>query len=240
MFICILKTTFSSDTIWGNNSLRIIVVGGGKVGSLLSKKLIDAGHEVIIIEIDESKCRRLSEELDATVIKGDATNVEFLEKAGLEEADALAAVTGRDEANILVGLIAKEYGVPNIVIRVSDKKLARMAERLGIAKAVAPEEITAEHMASLLLRETLLSEFTKVTTPSGSFSLLEFTVTSNSLVVDRRVSEIPNSDDWLIVALIKDNSLKRPDPNLEIKEGDRVLVLARTEVVDDIKRIFTG
>ncbi|MDH5815398.1 MAG: TrkA family potassium uptake protein [Candidatus Nezhaarchaeota archaeon] len=220
--------------------MRIIVVGGGKVGSLLSKKLIDAGHEVIIVEVDESRCRRLSEELDATVIKGDATNVEFLENVGLEGANAVAAVTGRDEVNILVGLIAKEYGVPNIVVRVSDKKLARLAERLGIAKAVAPEEITAEHMASLLLREALLSEFTKATTPSGSFSLLEFTVTSNSLVVDRRISEIPNSDDWLIVAIMRDNSLKRPDPNLEIKEGDRVLVLARTEVVDDIKRIFTG
>lgn len=220
--------------------MRVIVVGGGKVGSLLSKKLINAGHEVTIIEVDESKCRRLSEELDATVIKGDATNVEVLEEAGLEGADALAAVTGHDEVNIITGLIAREYGVPNIVVRVSNKRLARMAERLGIAKAVAPEEITAEHIVSLIVREPILSEFTKVTTPSGSFSLLEFTVTSSSLIVDRRVSEIPVGGDWLIVAIIRNDSLKQPDPNLEIKEGDKVLILARTEVVDDVKRIFTG
>lgn len=220
--------------------MRIIVVGGGKVGSLLSKKLIETGHEVTVVEVDESKCRRLSEELDATVIKGDATSVEVLESAGLGGADALAAVTGHDEVNILTGLIAKEYGVPNIVVRVSDKKLARMAERLGIAKAVAPEEITAEHITSLLIREPLLSEFAKVATPSGSFLLLEFTVTSNSLIVDRRISEVPITGDWLIVALIKNDSLKQPDPNLELKEGDRVLILARAEVVDDVKKIFTG
>ena len=220
--------------------MRVIVAGGGRVGSLLSKKLIEAGHEVVIIDIDEARCRKLSEELDATVIKGDVTNVDILESAGLNEADALAAVTGHDEVNILTGLIAKEYGVPNIVVRVSDKRLARMAERLGITKAVAPEEITAEHIASLLMREPLLSEFVKATTSSGSFSLLEFTVTSNSLVADRKISELPTGGDWLVVALIEDGNLKPPDGNLELKEGDRVLVLARAEVVDDVKRIFTG
>jgi len=220
--------------------LRVIVVGGGKVGSLLSKRLIDAGHEVVIIELDEERCRALSEELDATVIKGDAANMEVLESAGLEGADALAAVTGRDEVNILVGLIAKEYGVPRVVVRVSDKRLARMAERLGLTKAVAPEDITAEHMASLLLREPLLSEFSRTTTPSGAFSLLEFTITSSSLVVDRRLGEIPASGDWLVVAVLKDGQLKPPDPNSELKEGDRVLVLARAEVVEDVKRIFAG
>jgi trk system potassium uptake protein TrkA len=220
--------------------LRVIVVGGGRVGSLLSKRLIDAGHEVVIIELDEERCRALSEELDATVIKGDAASMEVLESAGLEGADALAAVTGHDEVNILVGLIAKEYGVPRIVVRVSDKRLARMAERLGLTKAVAPEDITAEHMASLLLREPLLSEFSRATTPSGAFSLLEFTITSSSLVVDRRLGEIPASGDWLVVAVLKDGQLKPPDPNLELKEGDRVLVLARAEVVEDVKRIFAG
>lgn len=220
--------------------MRVVVVGGGKVGHLLSKRLIDAGHEVVIIEIDESRCRLLSEELDATVIKGDATNIEVLESAGLEGVDALAAVTGHDEVNILVGLIAKEYGVPRIVVRVSDKRLARMAERLGLTKAVAPEDITAEHIVSLLLREPILSEFSKATTPSGTFSLLEFVITSSSLVVDRRLSEIPAGSDWLVVAILKDDQLKPPDPSLELKEGDKVLVLARTEVVEDVKRIFMG
>lgn len=220
--------------------LRVIVVGGGRVGSLLSRKLIEVGHEVIIVEANEDICRKLSEELDATVIKGEATNVDVLESAGLEGADGLAAVTDRDEVNVLTGLIAKEYGIPNVIIRVSDKRLARIAERLGITKAVAPEELTAEHIASLLVKEPLLSEFVKVTTPTGSFSLLELTVTSGSLVVSRKISELPSSGDWLIVALIRDGALEMPSQDLELKEGDRVLVLARTEVVDDVKRIFTG
>ena len=115
-----------------------------------------------------------------------------------------------------------------------------MAERLGLTKAVAPEDITAEHIASLLLREPILSEFSKATTPSGTFSLLEFVITSSSLVVDRRLSEIPAGGDWLVVAVLKDDQLKPPDPSLELKEGDRVLVLARAEVVDDVKKIFVG
>ncbi|MEM4576556.1 MAG: TrkA family potassium uptake protein [Candidatus Nezhaarchaeales archaeon] len=220
--------------------MRVIVVGGGRVGSLLSRKLIENGHEVIIVEANEDICRKLSEELDATVIKGEATNVDVLESAGLEGADGLAAVTDRDEVNVLTGLIAKEYGIPNVIIRVSDKRLARIAERLGITKAVAPEELTAEHIASLIVKEPLLAEFVKVTTPTGSFSLLELTVTSGSLIVNRKISEVPSSGDWLIVALIRDGALEMPGQDLELKEGDRVLVLARTEVVDDVKRIFTG
>jgi len=215
-------------------------VGGGKVGTLLSKRLIDAGHEVVIVEQSEDRCRMLSEELDATVVKGDAANIEVLENVGLEGTDALAAVTGHDEVNILVGLIAKEYGVPRIVVRVSDRKLARMAERLGLTKAVTPEDITAEHIASLLLREPLLSEFSRATSTSGTFSLLEFTITSSSLVVDRRLSEVPAGGDWLIVAVLRNDQLRPPDPNLELKEGDRVLVLARAEAVEDVKRIFMG
>lgn len=220
--------------------MRVIVIGGGKIGSLLSKRLLDAGHEVIIIEIDEVKCRALSEELDATVIKGDAANIDILESAGISEADAVAAVTGHDEVNILVGLIAKEYRVPNIVVRVSNKKLAGIAERLGITKAITPEEITAEHISALIMRESLLSEFVKATTSSGSFSLLEFTITSSSLVAGRRIMELPASSDWLVVALIENGNLKPPNGNLELKEGDRVLVLARVEVIDDVKRIFVG
>jgi len=220
--------------------LRVVVVGGGKVGTLLSKRLIDAGHEVVIVEQSEDRCRMLSEELDATVVKGDAANIEVLENVGLEGTDALAAVTGHDEVNILVGLIAKEYGVPRIVVRVSDRKLARMAERLGLTKAVTPEDITAEHIASLLLREPLLSEFSRATSTSGTFSLLEFTITSSSLVVDRRLSEVPAGGDWLIVAVLRNDQLRPPDPNLELKEGDRVLVLARAEAVEDVKRIFMG
>ncbi|MCC6043107.1 MAG: TrkA C-terminal domain-containing protein, partial [Candidatus Verstraetearchaeota archaeon] len=61
-----------------------------------------------------------------------------------------------------------------------------------------------------------------------------------SLVVDRRLGEIPASGDWLVVAVLKDGQLKPPDPNSELKEGDRVLVLARAEVVEDVKRIFAG
>ncbi len=220
--------------------MRVVVVGGGKVGTLLSKRLIDAGHEVVIVEQSEDRCRMLSEELDATVVKGDAANIEVLENVGLEGTDALAAVTGHDEVNILVGLIAKEYGVPRIVVRVSDRKLARMAERLGLTKAVTPEDITAEHIASLLLREPLLSEFSRATSTSGTFSLLEFTITSSSLVVDRRLSEVPAGGDWLIVAVLRNDQLRPPDPNLELKEGDRVLVLARAEAVEDVKRIFMG
>ncbi|MDI9619528.1 MAG: TrkA family potassium uptake protein [Candidatus Nezhaarchaeota archaeon] len=220
--------------------MRIIVAGGGRVGSLLSRKLIEAGHEVIIIEINETRCRELSEELDATVIKGDVANINTLESAGIDKADAVAAVTKHDEVNVLMGLIAREYGIQNIIVRVSDKKLAEIAERLGITRAVAPEEIAAEHIASIIMREPLLSEFVKATTPSGSFSLLEITITSNSLVVDRKLSELPMDGDWLVVALLEDGKLKAPEGDLKLREGDRVLVLARTEVLDDVQRLFRG
>ena len=88
--------------------MQIIVVGGGKVGYYLSKTLLEHGHRPHIIEKDRALCTRIADDLDVAVICGDGSTLDVLESAGAKDADALIAVTGRDQDNLVACQLAKQ------------------------------------------------------------------------------------------------------------------------------------
>ncbi|MCH7902648.1 NAD-binding protein, partial [archaeon] len=98
--------------------MYIIIAGGGDLGFYLAQILLDEEHDVIIVEKDEKVCEKITSELDLVVIKGDATETKTLEKAGIKESDALVALTGQDETNMVISLLAKELGAKNVATRI--------------------------------------------------------------------------------------------------------------------------
>lgn len=97
--------------------MRILILGGGEVGTLVARRLIREKNEVVIVEISEERCAHLEEVLDAKIVQGSADSIETLEKAGLSETEMLIAVTLSDEANILGCLIAQANS--NVKIKVA-------------------------------------------------------------------------------------------------------------------------
>ena len=87
--------------------MRVLIAGGGDVGSLIAQRLIREGNEVAIVEQDQDRCAHLEDTLDAKIIEGSATRVRDLEKAGLQHSDMLIAVTNADETNLLACLVAQ-------------------------------------------------------------------------------------------------------------------------------------
>lgn len=128
---------------------RVLICGGGRVGYYLARRLLELGMLVKIIEKDPVKCEDLCQALPrATVIHGNASDQELLTEEGIDEADALVALTGVDEENIILTLYAKSRGVDKVVAKVNEDSRAQLGEELGIDGIVAAKEATADAIMS--------------------------------------------------------------------------------------------
>ena len=118
--------------------MYVIVAGGGKVGSNVTRSLLEMGHEVTLIEQRPDRFARLEEEFGPVVIRGDATEIGVLERAGIARPpELLLAVTGDDEDNLVISQIAKEgYGVRKAIARVNDPRNQQHFDLLGITQTV--------------------------------------------------------------------------------------------------------
>jgi len=113
--------------------MTVIVVGGGKVGFYLARTLMEHGHKPRIIEESKETCARIANDLDIPIFCGDGSTIEALQNAGIEEADALISVTGKDENNLIACQLAKkEFHVKRTVARVNNPKNMSIMKQLGV------------------------------------------------------------------------------------------------------------
>src|ERR687885_2912772 len=122
--------------------MYIVVVGAGKVGWNLARELIGKGNEVTVVESDPRRFATVEEELEHSVQYGDGSELWVLERAGIERADLVIAVTGDDEDNMLISQVAREkYGVGRIVARCNNPRNLQHFELLGIKPAVSATDL---------------------------------------------------------------------------------------------------
>src|ERR1700748_3878878 len=122
--------------------MYVIIAGAGKVGRKLARELIAKDREVTLIESDHRRYRVVEGELEHAVQYGDATELWILERAGIQRADLVIAVTGDDEDNILISQVAREkYGIDRIVARCNNPRNLEHFELLGIKPAVSATDL---------------------------------------------------------------------------------------------------
>ena len=120
----------------------MVVVGAGKVGWNLARELIDKGNELTVIESDRARFATVEEELEHAAQYGDGSELWVLERAGIERADLVIAVTGDDEDNILICQVAREkYGVDRVIARCNNPRNLQHFELLGIKPAVSATDL---------------------------------------------------------------------------------------------------
>lgn len=120
---------------------NVIIVGGGKVGYYLLKSLKNQ-NRITLIEKSRDLCERLAGELEATIICGDGTSLEVLSDSSVQNADAVIAVTGKDEENLIICQLAKmNFGVDNTIARVNNPKNSELFRQLGVDKTVCSTEV---------------------------------------------------------------------------------------------------
>jgi len=150
--------------------MHVVVMGCGRVGTLIAQRLEAAGHSVAKIDQNRESFRRLGANFDGTTVTGVGFDRDTLLEAGIDRADAFAAVSNGDNSNILAARVAREtFGVKNVVARIYDPGRAEIYQRLGIP-TVATVVWTADQILRRLIPEGSLSEWQDAT---GSIKLLE-------------------------------------------------------------------
>ncbi|EEB73365.1 TrkA family potassium uptake protein [Thermococcus sp. AM4] len=219
----------------------VVIMGAGRVGYLVAKMLEEDGHDVTVIELDRRRAQDLSLEINGLVIMGDATDPKTLEEANIKQAHAFAALTGKDDANILACILAKNLN-PNIytALRISNPKNKRIFERVEDLKKyfnfiISPEEIAAEYIS----RNISTPGFDRVLFPREGAEIVRFEITPGSWVAGKTVKELNLPKDALIVAVYdKKGNLIIPSGDTRLPEEGSLIVFAKTGALDDVKELF--
>jgi trk system potassium uptake protein TrkA len=216
--------------------VHVVIVGCGRVGSSLAVRLVESGHTVAIIDKrGEAAFSRLPDDFPGRKITGFGFDRDRLSEAGIEEADALAAVTSGDNSNILVARIAKEtYGVESVIARIYDPGRAAIYQRVGIP-TVATVSWTTDQAIRRLLPNEIRTEWSD---PTGNVSLVERSLPS--AWAGKRLADLEEPGRWRLVALTRGGEAAVPGPALVAQEGDVVTMAVDTAALADLERHLVG
>lgn len=218
------------------NGLYVIVAGAGKVGWNLTRELIGKGHEVTVIESDRRRYLGVEQELEHSVQYGDATELWVLERAGIQRADLVVAVTGDDEDNLLICQVAKEkYLCERIIARVNNPRNLVHFELLGIEPAVSATDLILRLIEHEVPRYGMVH---LLDLPQERLEIIEMVVSDGSTAAGKRVSDVTLPDGSLIISLLRDGRGYVPKGDTVVQAGDEVLVVLDPGLEEDITRLF--
>jgi len=215
--------------------VHVIVVGCGRVGRELAMALDRDGHSVSVMDKDRNAFHELPEGFSGKAIVGFGFDRGHLEQAGIDEADAVAAVTNGDNSNILTARIARmTYDVPYVVARIYDPRRAVIYRQLGIA-TVAAVAWTTDQVLRRLFPESSVAEWTD---PSGTVSLVERALPDTW--AGRKLTELEEAGRFRLVALTRGGQARLGGPELVGQEGDIVHLMVRQDARAEMEARMAG
>ena len=223
---------------------NVMLFGGGRISFYLARMLLSGGHTVKIIEKDPQLCQFFSDELSGEVImiQGDGTHRELLQEEGLDKQDAFVSLTGMDEQNILISCYAASQNVPKVITKVNREELMDMAERLGLDSIISPKHTVANILVryARALRNSLGSSVeTLYKLMDDKVEALEFTVKQDaSNATEKKLCDLKLKPNILIAGIIRERKTIIPSGEDMILPGDRVVVLAANQRLQDFSDIL--
>ncbi|HMJ81250.1 MAG TPA: TrkA family potassium uptake protein, partial [Candidatus Dormibacteraeota bacterium] len=182
--------------------MYVIVVGGGKVGYYLTKELLAAGHEVVLLEKDPRRARQIADEVGSIVLARDGCEGKHLAEAGANRAAIVAAVTGDDEDNLVVCQMAKHhFAVPRTIARVNNPKNEPLFRHLGVDEIISPTRMVLGAVEQDIPVHELLH---LAQLEGGELEVLEAQIGADSPAVGRRPADITLPDGCTLFILIRD------------------------------------
>jgi len=217
--------------------MYVIVIGGGEVGYYLCKQLLEEGHEVSLIEKDTKTCESIEEELGDICLRGDASEITILNKAGITRADMVIAVTGEDEDNLAACQVAKKkFKVPRVIARINTPRNEKIFAKLGVECTVDTVELISEHIKA----ETMLFPVTRLfSIRDRGLEVVLVRVGRNSPAVGKPIGELSLPLGSVISLVIPQGEESEiPTADVVLKEGNQLICLVPTENIGSFQAIF--
>lgn len=225
-----------------NQVKSCIIVGGGRAGYYAAEQLIKAGMDVRIIEMDQTRCEKLSELLpDATIIHADGTDEEVLKEEGIEQVGAFIPLTGIDEENILLSLHAKRVSKAKVITRITRNNFKEVVADLDLGSVIYPKHITSEAIVAYVRAKNNSKDSdieTLYNMLDSRAEAIEFKVEKASEVVDVPLSKLSLKKDLLIAFINRNGKIIIPKGQDVIKVGDTVMIVTTHTGFRDMQDIL--
>lgn len=213
--------------------MKIIIVGGGKVGTALSRSLIEEDHDVTLIDEDEQVVKAVTKRHDLMGIVGNGVNFQILEEADVRDCDIFIALTDKDEVNMIAAVLAKKMGAKETIVRVRNPEYSNPYFRdqniLGFSHIINPELLTARYIANTIEFPNALSveHFS-----NGRIMLMEFKIAEQNRLIDMSLQQFRKKfEDILICAIVRGQEVIIPDGLATIKAGDKIFVTGKRQAM---------
>ncbi|MBI4972641.1 MAG: NAD-binding protein [Candidatus Omnitrophica bacterium] len=203
--------------------MYILIVGAGKVGYFLAKRLLANKHTVSIVDKDRALCEEIAKEIEALVIHGDGCDPRILEEAGIARAEVVAAVTGGDEDNLIICQLAKErFNLQRTVGRVNNPSNEHTFAELGIDVPVDSTKI----IAKVIEEEVSFSDFVNLMSfKRGKLSIVRVDLPKDSPIINKEVKDISLPADSVLVSIVRQDEVIVPKGDTVLRSGDDIIAI---------------
>ena len=209
--------------------MKIVIVGGGKVGINIAAQLTKEGHDIVLVDKKRSVVKKMGDTLDMLVMYGNGASVEVQKEAGVSHSDLLIAVASEDEVNLMCCIIARKLGCQNTIARVRNPEYASQAHFLstefGLSMIINPEWAAARE----IFRLTQIPAFLKRDSfAKGRAEIVEFEVHKDGPLADVQLMDMHQrvKTSVLVCAVERKGEVFIPSGNFVLKEGDKIYVTA--------------
>jgi len=215
---------------------RVMIIGGGKTGLYLASMLSEFGISVKIIEIDKARCHYLSTHLDnVMILHGDATDINLLEEERIGEMDAFITVTGYDEENILLALMAKNYGVEDIIAKISRDSYSGLIENIGVNMALNPLNIITANILRYIQGSGRILNSQLI---QGQAEVMEIVASSHMKLLNKPIRELNLPGGIIIAAIHRGTQVIIPEGDTEIHVDDRVMIICLLSEMPELEKLL--
>ena len=203
--------------------MKIVIVGDGKVGYALTKKLSHEGHDIIVIDSNPQVLQQSMELLDVMVVHGNGASLEVQEEADVAQSDLLIAATSADEINLLCCVLARKLGCRHTIARVRNpeynNQLRFLREELGLSMTINPERAAAREIFHLLQFPSFLK---RDTFAKGRVEVVELKIKEGSPLAGRRLDQLQEATKVrvLICAVEREGRVTIPTGRFTLRVGD--------------------
>ena len=218
--------------------MQIIIVGCGRLGFVLARRLCQSGHKVSIVEKDPARCEKAAEEPGVSIINADGSDQSVLEKAGIKGADVVAAVTGNDEDNLAICQLAKKvFGVQRTVGRVNTPDNERIFTEEGVDVPVDPAKIIAKIIEGEVSFYDLVN---LMSFKRGKLSIVRVDLPQGSPVINRQVQDITFPADSVLVSIVRKDEVIVPKGDTVFESGDDIIAITMVGNESQLLNLLVG
>ncbi len=220
-----------------NNPIKnVMILGGSKIGEKTAKQLCNINLNIKLIERNKAKAIKLADELpNALVIYGDGRDVELLEEENVSEMDAVIAVTGRSETNIMSCLVAKSKGVKRTIALVQNVDYFNLSKNIGIDTLINKKLLAANSIFRYIRKGEVLE---MAILNNINAEILEFKVLKNSKITKSKIKDLKFPRNAIIGGVIRDDKGQIALGDFQVRESDKVVVCCLPKTISKVENFF--